>query len=67
MKKLRFNEINLSEEIQKAVKDMGFEEMSPIQSQAIPTMLEGLDIIGQAQTGTGKTAAFACIWRSAYW
>ncbi|NMB27736.1 MAG: DEAD/DEAH box helicase [Tissierellia bacterium] len=58
MKKLRFDEVNLSEEIQKAVKDMGFEEMSPIQSQAIPPMLEGLDIIGQAQTGTGKTAAF---------
>ena len=58
MEKLRFDEVNLSKEIQRAVKDMGFEEMSPIQSQAIPTMLEGLDIIGQAQTGTGKTAAF---------
>lgn len=58
MEKLRFDEVDLSKEIQRAVKDMGFEEMSPIQSQAIPSMLEGLDIIGQAQTGTGKTAAF---------
>ncbi|MCF6460283.1 DEAD/DEAH box helicase [Clostridium sp. Cult3] len=58
MKKLRFEEMNLSEEIQRAISDMGFEEMSPIQSQAIPSMLNGLDIIGQAQTGTGKTAAF---------
>lgn len=58
MGKLKFEEIDLSEEIQKAVSDMGFEEMSPIQTQAIPIILEGLDIIGQAQTGTGKTAAF---------
>ncbi|HSH36275.1 DEAD/DEAH box helicase [Schnuerera sp.] len=58
MNKLKFEDINLSKEIQKAVSDMGFEEMSPIQSQAIPHLLEGLDIIGQAQTGTGKTAAF---------
>ena len=58
MEKLRFEEINLSKEIKKAVSAMGFEEMSPIQSQAIPILLEGKDIIGQAQTGTGKTAAF---------
>ena len=58
MKKLKFEEINLSMEVQKAVSDMGFEEMSLIQTQAIPIILEGLDIIGQAQTGTGKTAAF---------
>ena len=37
---------------------MGFEELSPIQAQAIPVILDGKDIIGQAQTGTGKTAAF---------
>ena len=42
----------------KAVEEMGFENMTPIQAQAIPVMLEGKDIIGQAQTGTGKTAAF---------
>ncbi len=58
MSKLRFEEINVSEEIQKAVSDMGFEEMSPIQSSAIPVIMSGKDIIGQAQTGTGKTAAF---------
>jgi len=58
MEKLRFEELQLSDGIRKAVKDMGFEEASPIQSQAIPVLLEGKDIIGQAQTGTGKTAAF---------
>ena len=39
--------------------DMGFEETSPIQTQAIPAVLEGIDVIGQAQTGTGKTAHFS--------
>ncbi|QHT68255.1 DEAD/DEAH box helicase [Rhodocytophaga rosea] len=58
MKKLRFDELSLSEEIQKAVADMGFVEASPIQSEAIPYILDGRDVIGQAQTGTGKTAAF---------
>ena len=56
--KIRFDEFNLSTEVQKAVKDMGFEEMSPIQAQSIPLLMEGKDLIGQAQTGTGKTAAF---------
>jgi len=59
MSKLKFEELNLSEEILKAVKDMGFEEASPIQAEAIPHIMDGKDIIGQAQTGTGKTAAFA--------
>ena len=58
MDKLKFTELNLSQEILKAVTDMGFEEASPIQSLAIPKIIEGVDIIGQAQTGTGKTAAF---------
>ena len=58
MEKIRFEDFSLSAEIQKGVKAMGFEEMSPIQGQAIPVLLEGKDIIGQAQTGTGKTAAF---------
>jgi ATP-dependent RNA helicase DeaD len=58
MKKLRFDELSLSEEIQQAVADMGFTEASPIQAEAIPYILEGRDVIGQAQTGTGKTAAF---------
>ena len=48
----------LDERILRAVKEMGFEQLSPIQEQAIPFLLEGEDIIGQAQTGTGKTAAF---------
>ena len=48
----------MSEGIQEAVKEMGFEFASPIQSEAIPYVLEGRDVIGQAQTGTGKTAAF---------
>ena len=58
MEKRRFEELDLSKEIQRGISDMGFEEMSPIQAQAIPTILEGKDIIGQAQTGTGKTASF---------
>lgn len=58
MKERRFEDIDLSDEINRGITDMGFEEMSPIQSQAIPIILEGKDIIGQAQTGTGKTAAF---------
>lgn len=58
MEKLRFEVMNLSEEVQRAISDMGFEEASPIQSQAIPIVLDGKDMIGQAQTGTGKTAAF---------
>ena len=48
----------VDERIIKAVKEMGFEQFSPIQEMAIPVMLTGKDIIGQAQTGTGKTAAF---------
>ncbi|WP_338472730.1 DEAD/DEAH box helicase [Niallia sp. XMNu-256] len=54
-----FHEMGISEPIQRAITDMGFEEASPIQEKAIPVALTGKDIIGQAQTGTGKTAAFA--------
>lgn len=54
----RFEELELMPEIVRAVEDMGFEETTPIQAQAIPVMLSGVDVIGQAQTGTGKTAAF---------
>jgi len=53
-----FKELNLSKEIEKAIEDMGFEEATTIQAQSIPYMLEGRDVIGQAPTGTGKTAAF---------
>ena len=48
----------IDERIMRAIRDMGFDKLSPIQEQAIPALLEGSDIIGQAQTGTGKTAAF---------
>ncbi|HEX3016031.1 MAG TPA: DEAD/DEAH box helicase, partial [Desulfobacteria bacterium] len=53
-----FGELELSREVYKAVSDMGFEEPSPIQAQVIPVIIEGKDVLGQAQTGTGKTAAF---------
>ncbi|SFD01780.1 ATP-dependent RNA helicase DeaD [Butyrivibrio sp. YAB3001] len=56
--KIRYDESGLDERIIRAVTEMGFEYMSPIQKAAIPVMIEGRDIIGQAQTGTGKTAAF---------
>lgn len=58
METVRFDELQLSEKILKAVMEMGFEAASPIQAQAIPVQMEGRDMIGQAQTGTGKTAAF---------
>ena len=58
METVRFEDLNLSDAILRAVTDMGFEAASPIQAQAIPAQLEGRDMIGQAQTGTGKTAAF---------
>ncbi len=58
MQVIKFNEIGITEEILKAIAEMGFEEASPIQAEAIPAMLSNIDIIGQAQTGTGKTAAF---------
>lgn len=58
METIRFEELNLCDPILRAVAEMGFEAASPIQAQAIPAQLEGRDMIGQAQTGTGKTAAF---------
>ena len=53
-----FNELNLREETLKAIREKGFERPTPIQEKAIPVLLEGKDLVGQAQTGTGKTAAF---------
>lgn len=53
-----FGNISLSKKIAAAITEMGFEEPSPIQSQTIPLVLAGKDVLGQAQTGTGKTAAF---------
>lgn len=54
----KFKDLNLSEATLKAIDKMGFEEATPIQAATIPVGLEGRDIIGQAQTGTGKTTAF---------
>ncbi len=53
-----FEDLGLSESTLQALRDVGYESPSPIQEQAIPSLLEGRDVIGQAQTGTGKTAAF---------
>ena len=53
-----FSELNISASTLKSVKRMGFEEATPIQEGTIKFGMEGRDIIGQAQTGTGKTAAF---------
>lgn len=58
METVKFDELQLDERIIRAITEMGFEEASPIQTQAIPVAMEGRDMIGQAQTGTGKTAAF---------
>lgn len=54
-----FYEMGLSKELQKAIEDMGFEQPTEIQAQAIPLIRNGADIIGRSQTGTGKTMAFA--------
>ena len=56
---MKFEELQIDDRILRAVEDMGFEEASPIQAKAIPVVLEGKDIVGQAQTGTGKTAAYS--------
>jgi ATP-dependent RNA helicase DeaD len=53
-----FKELGLSPQIQQALEELGYEDPTPIQDQAIPELLGGHDVIGQAQTGTGKTAAF---------
>lgn len=58
MEKIKFKDLPLAAELLKAVEDMGFEEATAIQTQAIPMVLEGRDLIGLSQTGTGKTAAF---------
>ena len=55
---MKFDELNIDERILRAIEDMGFEETSPIQTQAIPAVCEGIDVVGQEQTGTGKTAAY---------
>ena len=54
-----FSSLNLRDEITQAITELGYSEPTPIQAGMIPLMLTGVDVIGQAQTGTGKTAAFA--------
>lgn len=56
---ITFADLQLSDAIQRALTDVGYESPSPIQAATIPTLLDGRDVLGQAQTGTGKTAAFA--------
>ncbi len=56
---MAFAQLQLAEPLARAVADMGYESMTPIQAQAIPVVLQGRDVMGAAQTGTGKTAAFA--------
>ena len=59
MTDIKFDELGLDEKVLKAVQDVGYDSPSPIQAGIIPHVLNGNDVIGQAQTGTGKTAAFA--------
>jgi ATP-dependent RNA helicase RhlE len=54
-----FSNLSLAEPLARAVAEMGYETMTPIQEQAIPVVLSGQDVMGAAQTGTGKTAAFS--------
>jgi ATP-dependent RNA helicase RhlE len=56
---MAFAQLQLSAPLARAVAEMGYETMTPIQAQAIPVVLQGRDVMGAAQTGTGKTAAFA--------
>ena len=55
----QFSDLNLRPELEQALDKLGYTEPTPIQAQMIPIMLTGVDVIGQAQTGTGKTAAFS--------
>jgi len=55
---MRFSELNLPDEVMRGIADAGFTECTPIQEQTLPLTLSGRDVAGQAQTGTGKTAAF---------
>src|SRR4051812_34220695 len=54
-----FSQLQLAEPLARAVADQGYTSMTPIQAQAIPVVLQGRDVMGAAQTGTGKTAAFS--------
>src|SRR5260221_14199300 len=54
-----FSTLNLSAEVLKAIDKLGFEKTAPIQAAAIPILMQGRDVVGQSQTGSGKTVAFA--------
>ena len=56
---MKFTELGLAEPLLRAVREQRYETPTPIQAQAIPPVAEGRDVLGTAQTGTGKTAAFA--------
>lgn len=56
---MRFEELDINDKLLRAIEAMGFEEATPIQERSIPVILEGRDVVGQAQTGTGKTASFS--------
>ena len=58
MTDIPFSSLGLRDELLKAIDDLGFESPSPIQARAIPPVLEGKDIVGLSETGSGKTAAF---------
>ena len=58
MDSILFEQLNISPQVQRALGEIGFSQATPIQAQAIPAILEGYDVIGRSQTGTGKTAAF---------
>ncbi|PKM62467.1 MAG: DNA/RNA helicase, partial [Firmicutes bacterium HGW-Firmicutes-21] len=58
MSQTNFSDIALSEEAKRAISEMGYDDATLIQSQSIPLILEGHDVIGRSQTGSGKTAAF---------
>ena len=59
MTDIKFSELGLSPEVLKVIEEVGYDSPSPIQAGMIPYVLDGRDVLGQAQTGTGKTAAFA--------
>jgi len=54
-----FSELTLSEPLRRALEEVGYAEMTPVQSASLPLILDGRDVIAQARTGSGKTAAFA--------
>lgn len=60
MNEIKFSNLGLKDTLLKSIEELGFEKPSQIQAEAIPVAIEGYDLIGQAQTGTGKTAAFGC-------